>query len=342
MTATPRGALLVGSVPLENNDQVFRTAASILGDHLQRIPDGETGDRLNWIGWQIAVFQQHPDLEPAPVDPEHYAPLPMSQLREGVDPANLTFDALGYSRSALESWAVFSQLQADGVIPATTRFQVTFPTPLAPITSFVHFDSQAEVEIAYEAAMLRELAEVLDEIPHDKLAIQWDVAVEFGVLEGVWPVPFENLMDGIVERIVRISEHVPSDVEMGFHLCYGDFQHQHFVEPADTSRLVELANRVSAGVERPIQWIHLPVPRERTDDAYFAPLANLDLHPETELYLGLVHHTDGVEGAQQRIEAASKVVSEFGVATECGFGRRPSEQVATLMEIHREVAAPAT
>ncbi len=45
----------------------------------------------------------------------------------------------------------------------------------------------------------------------DKLAIQWDVAVEFGVLEGVWPVPFENLMDGIVERIVRISGHVPSE-----------------------------------------------------------------------------------------------------------------------------------
>ncbi len=315
MATTPKGALLVGSVPLDSNEDVFRTAATILGDHLQRIPDGETGDRLNWIGWQIAVFQQHPDLEPAPVDPEHYAPLPMSQLREGVDAADLTFDALGYSKSALESWAVFSQLQADGVIPAVTRFQVTFPTPLAPITSFVHFDSQAVVETAYEAAMLRELAEVLDEIPHDKLAIQWDVAVEFGVLEGVWPVPFEDLMDGIVERIVRISGHVPSDVEMGFHLCYGDFQHQHFVEPADTSRLVELANRVSAGVERPIQWIHLPVPRNRTDDAYFAPLANLDLHSETELYLGLVHHTDGVEGAQQRIEAASKVVSEFGVAT---------------------------
>lgn len=340
MTTTPSGALLVGSVPLESNDQVFRTAASILGDHLRRIPDGETGDRLNWIGWQIAIFQQHPDLEPAPVDPEHYAPLPTSQLREGVKPDELTFESLGYSQAAMDSWAVFSQLQEEGLIPASTRFQVTFPTPLAPVTSFIHFDSQAVVEPAYEAAMLREMNEVVAAIPHDKLAIQWDVAVEFGVLEGVWPVPFDNLMEGIVERIVRLSEQVPADVEMGYHLCYGDFQHQHFVEPEDTSRLVELANRVSSRVERAIQWIHLPVPRDRTDDAYFAPLANLDLHPETELYLGLVHHTDGLEGTQKRIEAAAKIVSNFGVATECGFGRRPSEQVATLMEIHREVAAP--
>ncbi len=339
--ATPTGALLVGSVPLESGEAVFRAAASILGEHLERIPDGETGDRLNWIGWQIAIFQQHPDLEPAPVDPEHYAPLPMSQLRDGVSPDDLSFDALGYAQAALDSWAVFKQLQQDGAIPATTRFQVTFPTPLAPITSFIHFASQAAIEPAYEAAMLRELAEVLDAVPHDKLAIQWDVAVEFGVLEGIWPVPFDDALGGIVERIARVSSHIPDDVEMGYHLCYGDFQHQHFVEPQDTSRLVELANSLSAAVARPIQWIHLPVPRDRTDDAYFAPLANLQLHPETKLYLGLVHHTDGVEGTRERIAAAGKAVSEFGVATECGFGRRPSEQVATLLEIHRDVADPA-
>ena len=340
MTTAPRGALLVGSVPLESSEEVFRTAASILGDHLKRIPDGETGDRLNWIGWQIAVFQQHPDLEPAPVDPEHYAPLPMSQLREGVDPAELRFDSLGYANAALESWKVFSVLQGKGVIPAGTRFQVTFPTPLAPITSFVDLASQAAVEPAYEAAMLRELGEVLDAVPHDKLAIQWDVAVEFGVLEGIWPAPFEDPLDGIVERIVRLSAQVPDEVEMGYHLCYGDYQHQHFVEPEDTGRLVQLANRVSAAVERPIQWIHLPVPRDRTDDAYFAPLAGLETHPETTLYLGLVHHTDGIEGTRRRIAAAQKIVSDFGVATECGFGRRPSEQVTRLMEIHRDVAEP--
>jgi hypothetical protein len=338
----PTGALLVGSVPLENSEEVFRSAASILGAHLQHIPDGETGDRLNWIGWQIAVFQQHPDLEPTPIDPEHYAPLPTSQLRAGVDPAALTFGALGYAHAALESWAVFQRLQVEGVIPENTRFQVTFPTPLAPVTSFVNISAQAAVEPAYEAAMLRELAEVLEAIPHDKLAVQWDVAVEFGILEGIWPAPFEDTLGGIVQRLVRISGHVPHDVEMGQHLCYGDYQHQHFVEPADTSRLVELANAVSAGVARPIQWIHLPVPRDRSDDAYFAPLANLDLHPETQLYLGLVHHTDGVEGTQQRIAAAQKVVTDFGVANECGFGRRPSEQVTTLMEIHREVADPAS
>jgi hypothetical protein len=33
----------------------------------------------------------------------------------------------------------------------------------------------------------------------------------------------------------------------------------------------------------------MPVPRDRTDDAYFAPLARLRLKGETELSFGLVH-----------------------------------------------------
>jgi hypothetical protein len=42
-------------------------------------------------------------------------------------------------------------------------------------------------------------------------------------------------------------------------------------------------------VQRLIQFFHLPAPKPRTDDAYFAPLTGLKLRPETELYLGLVH-----------------------------------------------------
>ena len=48
----------------------------------------------------------------------------------------------------------------------------------------------------------------------------------------------------------------------------------------------------------PISSPHLPVPRNRTDEVYFAPLRTLRLHPETELYLGLVHYTDGIEGTR--------------------------------------------
>ena len=67
----------------------------------------------------------------------------------------------------------------------------------------------------------------------------------------------------------------------------------------------------------------------------------LKLKPETEFYLGLVHFTDGLQGAQRRLAAAKRVVSNFGVATECGFGRRPPETIPGLLKLHREVAQAA-
>lgn len=170
------------------------------------------------------------------------------------------------------------------------------------------------------------------------MAIQWDVAVEIcQILEipGVakdWPV------DVLVNAIVRAAGRVPSGVELGFHFCYGDPGHKHLVEPKDTGVMVDLANRISASVMRSIAWMHMPVPRDRSDAGYFVPLRELKMKPETKLFLGLVHLTDGFAGAQQRLIAAMRVRSDFGIATECGFGRRPPETIPDLLALHRRIA----
>jgi methionine synthase II (cobalamin-independent) len=131
---------------------------------------------------------------------------------------------------------------------------------------------------------------------------------------------------------------VPGDIELLFHFCYGDSNHKHVVEPTDMGDMVEFANRISRQIKRPIQLIHMPVPRNRDDDAYFAPLQNLKLRPETELCLGLVHHTDGVEGTRRRLATARKYASNFAVGTECGFGRRDPKTIPELLRIHAQIA----
>src|SRR5579864_1267581 len=80
----PRGVHLLGSVPLENAEEVFRTVSSILGGRLRRIPDGETGVRINWIGWQIQFLAGNPHFEVIPPDPTAYAPLPHLKLRSPI------------------------------------------------------------------------------------------------------------------------------------------------------------------------------------------------------------------------------------------------------------------
>ena len=81
----------------------------------------------------------------------------------------------------------------------------------------------------------------------------------------------------------------------------------------------------------------MPVPRGRADDDYFKPLADLKLPRETRLILGLVHHTDGVEGGRRRMAVADKYAADYDIATECGFGRRDPATIPELLNIHREL-----
>src|SRR5206468_3685495 len=156
--------------------------------------------------------------------------------------------------------------------------------------------------------LLRELRLILQEVPHDQLAVQWDTNFEFAMLEGLFPVWFEDVKGGILERLLRLSRRVPPDVELGYHLCYGDVRHRHFKEPADTRKLVDVANVLAGSLGRPLNWIHLPVPRNRVDEAYYAPLGELRLRaaPSLRVALGLrAHPGRGLDAPARRHVRAS-------------------------------------
>lgn len=348
-----RGALLVGSVNLPDSESVFRAAAGTLGDRLRRIPDGETGERHYWINFQTRRFDTLPELERVGEPGFTLGEFDARPLRakDGVDASAITLPELGYAAAAIESFAVFARLQAEGVIPAGTKFQVSLPTPVATVSSFFVPEIQAAIEPIYEAALFAELDRILAEIPHESLAIQWDTAAEFGLIEtanGNRPLfPFHSwfgsdpdaLWAGLAERASRQIAAVPADVELGFHLCYGDIEEAHFIQPIDGGQLARYVRTILDNATRPVTWIHLPVPIERSDAAYFAPLADIAVPADTELYLGLVHREDGAEGARARIAAAQTAVGTFGVATECGIARSPEGTFPELLETHKVVSA---
>lgn len=349
MSITAREVHLVGSVPLTSAEDVFHHASAILGDRIRKIPDGETGDRTNWINFQYAVLARSPalDFDGPAIDLDalarerdgegadyHFTKL---KVREGASGKDVVLGELGYARHALASYARFSAMKRDGRVAADARFQLSLPTPLAPIAVFVTPRNIFDVFPAYAAALRAELAQVLATVPADELAVQWDVAVEIALWEGVFPRPPGDWKTLLLGQLGQLGGLVPEPVQLGYHLCYGDRGHKHFVEPKDAGVLVEVANGISERVSRSIQWIHLPVPRDRDDDAYYAPLSGLRLHPETKIFLGLVHHTDGVEGTRRRIAAASRVLPDFGIGTECGMGRRNPTTILDLLKIHAEV-----
>lgn len=340
--ATNHPVHFVGSLGLPDAETAFRTQAETVGARAKRYTDGEHGARAYWIRYQIAKFDAHPDLELGArrkaqfggddFDRPYYSP------KDGVDPAAITFSDLGYADEAIKSYEVFKRLKSEGVIPAGTRFQVSLPTPAAVVWGFIRPDHQAVLEPAYEAAMMAEVAEILAAIPHDQLAIQWDVCQETLAQDGALTMYYADAFDGTIERIKRLCAAVPEPVELGIHLCYGDPGHAHIQEPEDTGTCVRLANAMVAAIPRPVTWVHFPVPRERDDDAYFAPLAGLSLPPETEIIAGLVHHTGGLDATKRRMEAAGKYLTQFGIATECGFGRRDPDTLDALFRLHADAA----
>ncbi|WP_417564173.1 hypothetical protein [Microbacterium sp.] len=341
----PQGAHLVGSVNYDDVETTMRTAAELLGTRLRRIPDGEVGRRFHWIVFQADILGQVDGIERVG---DHPIPLRMLDARpvrvsDGVDPASLVLPPLGYAAAAEESYAIFRRLRDEGAIAAGVRFQVSLPTPLAVVGAFFPLEQRAAIEPVYRAALYRELDDILAAIPHEDLAIQWDNAVEFGIIERVVGIGETawwggDVWAGLTARSAEQADRVPVDVEVGFHLCYGDVAEKHFVEPADSGNLVRFANALVEASDRHIDWIHLPVPIERDDDAYFAPLDGLAIG-DSELYLGLVHREDGAEGARRRIGTALRHVPAFGVATECGIGRAPEGTTEGILRTHAEVAA---
>jgi|SoiMethySBSTD1v2_1073268.scaffolds.fasta_scaffold182588_4 hypothetical protein len=342
MTRTTGDVLLVGSVPLDTAEEVFRTCAQAVGSRVSSLPDGEVGDRRAWVIYQAyRVFHGHPQLETLQRPQGVWIPTGLEDMwqftvKEGIDAVR--FEDLQYASAALASYQTFRTLRDRGEIPAPVRFQVSLPLPWDGVSWF--FPAPADLvrlAPAYEAAMTRELDQIVAQIPAQDLALQWDVCREVLELEGVFSSP-QDPWAHYRGQIRRLSSRIPDETLLGYHFCYADLGHRHMKEPQDLSLCVRMANAAKAESGRRVDWVHLPVPRARHDDVYFAPLTDLDIG-DAKLYVGLIHHTDGVEGSLNRLATARQYASGFGVATECGFGRRPRATLPGLLRIHCEVAA---
>jgi hypothetical protein len=335
---------LVGSIGLDTVDDVFRTVGGLLGPYLRRVPDGEVGGRKLWISWQYPLLRASTFLRPDPsgaVRPTNRFPL--LTLADGIGPGDVRFGELGYAREARASYLDFVAARDAGELPAHVRFQVSLPTPFAVVSSVVIADALPAVEAAYERTMIAEVGALCHHVPHRDLCIQWDLCNEMIIWDGqrTGAVPHaDEPREKLLSRMQRLCAGIPDDVEIGLHLCYGDFAGRHFVEPQDAAKMVEFANALAKTIRHKLAYIHMPVPVERSDEAFHRPLRGLELAAGTELFLGVVHASDGVEGARERIAAASRYAPTFGIATECGMARaRSEEMVRTLLKIHADLCA---
>jgi hypothetical protein len=349
---TPRVSsdlLLVGSLPVDSTDEAFRRGAECFGDLVFALPDGETGPRRAWVGYEreqlvrpnpgVVVVEE--TASPTGI-PRHAYETPVFAVRDRD--AGLHWDTWPRIDDAIASYDVFRSLRAAGVIPAGLRFQVGLPFPASALNAFkADFASDYPVaERAFEDLVGREIERLVDAIPADDLAIQWDCAYETQDIEGVLAWTSEGAWDRFAGPVERLTRLIPEEVLVGYHLCYGTFPEWPMYEARDFGLVVKMANHAIQHSGRIVDWVHLAGPRylRSEDDSFFEPLIDLD-PGDTRIFLGIVIPLDGIPGLKRRHATASKYLGEFGVAMYCGFGRQPGADGAETMREHRRTVLAA-
>ena len=340
---------LVGSVALKDSTQVFTETCNTLGPYLSAVPDGETGERIRWVYFQRTMLENHPAMEidegAEPVklhswDGKLLHEETLFRFKPDIEPDTVQFET-GYDNAAEYSYREFVRLRRLGIVPERMRFQVSLPTPIATSYIYVSPEARADYHRVYEKSLLRAAERIFNVIPHDDLTIQFDVCLEVLIFEDYFKHRPVNYKDEIFAMLARLGQAVPGDIPMGYHLCYGSARNQHLVMPVDTAILVEMMNGITNSIGRDINFFHIPVPQDRFDHAYYAPMTGLALDSCTHLYMGLIHPEDD-EGNEQRYNAAKKFIRNFGIATECGFGRIDEKLVPGLLKAHKQLAEKIT
>jgi methionine synthase II (cobalamin-independent) len=340
------GVHLVGGLKAADAETAMRTTARILGRHVRALPDGETGERSQWIWWQMGKLTAVDGIEMAGThafpdsDNPDYAEFPALAVDASV--TALPPRSLGYADAAESSYAIFRRLREEGAVPEGVRFQASIPTPYATVVAWVRDEDQERFFPIYGEAIANEVAEIARVIPADDLAIQYDVAVEIGVLTGNFAAAGELAEKRFVVDALRdVLAGTAGDGERGVHLCYGDYKHRHFAVPEDLSLCVEVGNAVSDYAD----FIHMPADRETgRDPAYFEPLRDLSAR---RLALGVIDYEGDEERTRELVQAAATGSGgmEFAVATECGMARIDERgpgapSLERLLELHAKSAAP--
>ncbi len=346
MTRMTGPILMVGSVPLETPEAVFRTCGKYVGPYVSCLPDGEVFPRTLWVGYLARyVYDGHPAVETVqrlPVEQEWLGHKKSDKWRLKLKPdAGVPHFETGYADFALESYETFKKVRDDGAIPPDVRFQVCFPTSGAAFISYFEDTSDwPAMTEAYEDAYRRDLTRILDRIPAEDLAIQLDFCPEIrDILDALpWSPHVEGKFDRWVDAVARQSAIVPEAALLGLHWCYGTLGGWPMIKLEDLSLCTRLTNAAVERIGRPVDYVHMPVLRH-ADDAYFAPLREL-APGGAKTYLGLLHHTDDAATNWTRIETARKYLAgDMGAASVCGYGRLSPEDTQKAFELHAAIGA---
>ena len=236
-----RNAHLVGSTPFDSTDEALEIALTRLAGRLRSLPDGETGERRNWIIHIVESLRNHPDLE---VTREgtwgDYDDTLTFRVRPGHTLRGAALD-FGHVANVEDSYPRFvAQRSARGISPDELRFQVGIPGDfdmalftLGPRAAF--FGRRP-----FTDATVDEIRRI-QAIAGDDVVFQLEIPAEL-VLVARTPGPLQPLIAMLLARGLRdVARQSPPGTRFGIHLCVGDMNHRALGRMRDVRPLVLLA-----------------------------------------------------------------------------------------------------
>jgi hypothetical protein len=318
-------------------------AATHLGDALRWVPDGETGERLNWVVHIIEKLRAHPDLEVANEgDWSDYDDVLRFRVRKGRKLRGESLD-FGHVEPFREGFREFGELKAE-LGREDLVFQVGIPGDfdmagmvLGPLGALVH-------RRAFREATVAEIRSIHAEAGRD-VVFQLEVPFEL-VSVARAPALVQPLVARLLARgIARIAHDAPTGARFGVHLCLGDMNHKALMQMRDMGPVVELANSIVAAwpARRELEFVHAPFAgasqAPTLDPGHYAPLAGLRIPPTTRFVAGFVYEHQSLAEQQQLLSIIESAVGRpVDVSAACGLGRRSAEEAVSSMHRAKTLA----
>jgi hypothetical protein len=334
-----RRAHLVGSIPGRDATEAMGLAVEHLGGSLDHLPDGETGERRNWIISMIEAFRDHPVLELAKDgDWSDYDATPRFRIRSGERLYGADLD-LGIAAAAERALPVYRRIRADleGGAPAGPRFQVGIPGDIDLAMFTFGPGGPVRHRRAFTEALAGEMHRT-HRVFGDDVLFQIEIPAEL-VLLARTPRPARGALARVIARdITALALAAPVNAPFGIHLCLGDMNHKALGRLTDAEPLTQLANAIVAGwpSSRTLRYVHAPLaaadnpPSVEAD--FYRPLQRLRLNG-VRFVAGLAHEEQALD-VQRRVRDLVEgfVGGPVDISTSCGLGRRERAAAVSAMD----------
>lgn len=354
--AASRSALLVGSLPFEDEATCMRIALDALGPHLFSLPDGEVGtksaqfprgNRIAWVIYAIEMLtaeRENWEIVKEPVraadgmatDYDH-----IQKLKPRRSPKELpTHVRLGYDAFFRSSFPIFQRL-ADERGLTGLKFQFGIPTGFAMGFAFASQLDWLRYTGAFNTILAREVNHALAAVGDDVI-IQLELPPEL-YAANLLPSPLRRLALWPVHDILK---KIRPGAQIGIHLCLGDFRNEALVHPKTLATMVDYSNLLVAtwpDAHR-LVYIHYPfaegaVPPP-TDPRHYAPLRDVVLPAGARFIAGFVHEKLSLVENARILDAIEDARGQaVDVASSCGLGRRTVAEATTVLELTAQLVA---